>query len=302
MRVLITGGTGLIGRRLITQLLKDSHDVSILSRKSLKPAWMSSKVTFLQWDGKTAKGWGNHLEAVDAVVNLAGAGVADARWTDERKQLILNSRVNAGQAVVEAFAATENKPQVLIQASGVGYYGTDEEKTFTEADGPGDDFMADVCVQWEASTAPVEAMGVRRVIIRTGVVFDPEGGALPKLTMPFKFFAGGPLGSGRQWVPWIHYADAIGAILFLSENEAAHGPINLTAPQPVRNNELAQAIGRVLGRPALMPAPGLAVKMLVGEMAEAVLKGQRVMPMALQQLGYTFQYPQIDPALRDLLK
>ncbi|MCB0196292.1 MAG: TIGR01777 family oxidoreductase [Anaerolineae bacterium] len=302
MRVLITGGTGLIGRRLIAQLLQDGHDVSILSRKSLKPAWMSSQVTFLQWDGKTAKGWGNHLEAVDAVVNLAGAGIADARWTDERKQLIVDSRIEPGQAIVEAFATTENKPQVLIQASAIGYYGPDEEKTFTETDGPGDDFMADVCVQWEAVTQPVEAMGVRRVIIRTGVVFDPKGGALPKLSMPFKFFAGGPLGNGRQWVSWIHYADEVGAILFLIENEAARGPINLTAPQPVRNNELAQAIGRALGRPALMPAPGLAVKLLVGEMSEAVLKGQRVIPAALQQLGYAFTYPQIDPALRDLLR
>lgn len=302
MRVLITGGTGAIGRRLISLLLNEGYEVSILSRKSLKPARMSAKVTFLQWDGKTAKGWGDHLEAVDAVVNLAGAGVADERWTDERKQLILNSRVWSGQAVVEAFTAAENKPKVLIQASAVGYYGSDEEKSFTEADGPGDGFLADVCVKWEAATDSVEAMGVRRVIIRTGVVLDPEGGALPQMTLPFKFFAGGPLGSGRQWVPWIHYADEVEAIKFLIENEAAGGPVNLTAPHPVRNKELAQAIGRVMHRPAILPAPGLALQAALGEMAEAVLEGQQVLPEALQRLGYPFKYPQIEPALKDLLR
>ncbi|MCB9078408.1 MAG: TIGR01777 family protein [Anaerolineaceae bacterium] len=302
MRVLITGGTGTIGRRLTDLLLKEGYEVTILSRKALKPARLPTKVTFLQWDGKTAKGWGNHLDAVDAVVNLAGAGIADERWTAERKKLILNSRVNAGQAVVEAFELVSQKPQVLIQASGVNYYGMDQEKAFTEADGPGHDFLAEVCIHWEAATAPVEAMGVRRVIIRTGAVLDPAEGALPKLAMPVRFFIGGPLGSGRQWLSWIHYADEIGAIKFLIETEAARGPINLTSPQPVRNKELAQAIGRVLHRPAIMPAPGLAVKLMVGELADVVLEGQKVVPAALQRLGYSFQYPQLDAALKNLLR
>ena len=301
MRVLITGGTGAIGRRLTDQLLKEGHEVTILSRKALKPARLPVKVTFLQWDGKTAKGWGNHLEAVDAVVNLAGAGIADARWTAERKKVIVDSRVKPGQAVVEAFKSVSQKPKVLIQASGVNYYGTDREKAFTEDDGPGDDFLAEVCIKWEAATLPVEAMGVRRVIIRSGAVLDPTAGALPKLAMPVRFFVGGPLGSGRQWLSWIHYADEIGAIKFLIETEAACGPVNMTAPQPVRNKELAQAIGRVLHRPAVMPAPSLAVKLMVGELSDVVLKGQQVLPAALQRLGYPFKYPQIDAALKNLL-
>lgn len=301
MRVLITGGTGAIGRRLTDLLLQAGYEVTILSRKALKPARLPAKVTFLQWDGQTAKGWGNHLAAVDAVVNLAGAGIAEKRWTAERKQLIRDSRVKAGQAVLEAFEAVNQKPKVLIQASGVNYYGMDNEKAFTEDDGPGDDFLAGVCIEWEAATAPVEAMGVRRVIIRSGAVLDPTEGALPKLAMPVRFFVGGPLGSGRQWLPWIHYADEIGAIKFLIETEAARGPVNMTAPQPVRNKELAQAIGRVLHRPAIMPAPGLAVKLLVGELSDVVLKGQKVLPATLQRLGYPFQYPQLDAALKNLL-
>ncbi|MCB0165094.1 MAG: TIGR01777 family oxidoreductase [Anaerolineae bacterium] len=302
MRVLITGGTGAIGHHLTDLLLKEGHDVTILSRKTLKPARLPAKVTFLQWDGKTAKGWGNHLEAVDAVVNLAGAGIAEGRWTAERKKVILDSRVNAGQAVVEAFESVNQKPPVLIQASGVNYYGMDKEKAFTEADGPGNDFLAEVCIQWEAATAPVEAMGVRRVIIRTGAVLDPDEGALPKLAMPVRFFIGGPLGSGRQWLSWIHYADEVEAIKFLIETEAACGPVNMTAPQPVRNKELAQAIGRVLHRPAMMPAPGLAVKLMVGELSDVVLEGQKVVPAALQRLGYPFKYPQLDAALENLLR
>lgn len=302
MRVLITGGTGAIGRRLIDLLLKEGHTVSVVSRRVLKPAQLPATVTFLQWDGKTSKGWGDHLEAVDVVVNLAGAGVADERWTDKRKQLILNSRIDAGQAVVEAFEAVDNKPRVLIQSSAVGYYGSDQEKAFTETDGPGDGFLADVCVKWEAVTDPIETMGIRRVIIRTGIVLDPAAGALPQMVLPFRFFAGGPLGNGQQWLPWIHYADEVEAIKFLIENETASGPVNLSAPNPVRNKELAQAIGQVLHRPAVMPAPSFALQLMLGEMSQAVLEGQKVLPAALQKLGYQFKYAHIEPALKDLLR
>lgn len=301
MRVLITGGTGTVGQRLADDLMDHGHEVAVLSRRPIKPLSLPVKITFLQWDGKTAKGWGQHLDEVDAVVHLAGAGVADKRWTEERKKLILSSRVDSGHAVLEAIENATNKPKVLIQASAVGYYGTSEEKTFTEADGPGSDFLADVCVKWEAATAPVEAMGVRRAVIRTGVVLDPEGGALPKMAMPFRFFVGGPLGNGRQWVPWIHYQDEIAAIRFLIETETASGPFNLTAPNPVRNRELAKALGYVMSRPAIAPAPGFAIELVVGEMANAVLEGQRVLPERLQQLGFQFKYPHIEPALQDLL-
>lgn len=302
MRVLITGGTGTIGRRLIDLLLEQGHQVLLLSRKSLKPAWLPAQVAFLQWDGKTPRGWGEQVNQVKAVVNLAGAGIADERWSEARKRLILESRVQAGQAVTEAIAAAKSKPAVLVQASGVGYYGVSQTKTFTESDGPGDDFVADVCVKWEAASSPVEAMGVRRVIIRSGVVLDPAGGALPKLVMPFKFFAGGWLGSGQQGMSWIHWRDEVAAIQFLIEHEAAAGPFNLTTPNIVSNKEMAKTIGQVLGRPALAPAPGLAIKLVFGEMATVVLEGQRVLPERLRQLGFEFTYPQLEGALRDLLR
>ncbi|HMQ52041.1 MAG TPA: TIGR01777 family oxidoreductase [Anaerolineae bacterium] len=302
MRVLITGGTGNIGRRLIDVLLNHGHQVLILSRKSLKPAWLPTQVGLLRWDGQTARGWGEQVNQIDAIINLAGAGIADERWSDARKRLILESRVQAGQAVVEAICAAQAKPAVLVQASGINYYGTSQTKTFTEADGPGDDYLADVCVRWEASTSPVEALGVRRAIIRSGVVLDPAGGALPKLVMPFNFFAGGWLGSGQQWMSWIHWQDAVAAIRFLIENEAASGPFNLVTPEPVHNKAMAKTIGQVMGRPALAPAPGFALKLVFGEMATVVLEGQRVLPERLRQLGFEFTWPQLEPALQDLLK
>jgi len=301
MHVLITGGTGMIGRRLVNHLIKHGHLVTVVSRQPYRPAHLPAKIYFEQWDGATAKGWGQRLEEVDAIINLAGAGLADARWTDERKKKIVDSRKRAGEAIVEAVRAAQNKPKVLIQSSGVGYYGTSLDAAMTESSPPGNDFLAEVCKAWEASTKAVEEMGVRRVITRSGVVLDPQGGALPKMVLPFRLFAGGPVGSGRQWLPWIHYYDEVEAVRFLIEEPSISGPVNLTTPQPIRNREFAKAVGRVLKRPAFAPAPGPILKLIFGEMSTVLLEGQQVLPARLEANRFKFKFPEIEGALRDLL-
>jgi len=302
MQIVIAGGTGTIGRRLVYHLLQHGHVVKVVSRQPFKPANLPAKIIFAQWDGKSAQGWGSLVDGADAVVNLAGAGIADEAWTEARKKEIQESRVKAGQAIVEAISAASAKPKVLIQSSAVGYYGVqNNDKVMTEDQPPANDFLGQTCQAWEASTAAVEALGVRRVVIRSGVVLDMQGGALPRMVLPFRFFAGGPIGSGRQWFPWIHYCDEVEAIRFLIQTEAASGPFNLTAPNPVRSSELAKAIGKVMKRPAFAPAPAFAFKMMFGEMSTVLLDGQQAVPKRLQELGYQFRFLQVEAALRDLL-
>ncbi|MDP2728890.1 MAG: TIGR01777 family oxidoreductase, partial [Dehalococcoidales bacterium] len=254
-----------------------------------------------KWDGHTIEGWHSLVNGADAIVNLAGENISSARWTDERKLAILQSRLNAGHAVVEAVRAAARKPRVVIQASGIGYYGPCGDEEITEGSPPGHDFLARLAVDWEASTAPVEALGVRRAIIRTGVVLSKEGGALPRMLLPFRFFIGGCLGSGRQWFPWIHITDEVSAIRFLIENESASGPFNLTAPAPVTNGEFSRLLGQCLRRPALIPTPALALRLLFGELSTALLDGQRAIPQRLLQLGFAFRFPDARSVLSDLL-
>ncbi len=302
MQIVVAGGTGTIGRRLVYHLLQHGHVVKVVSRQPFRPANLPAKIVFAQWDGKSADGWGKLVDGADAVVNLAGAGIADEAWTEARKKEIEESRVNAGRAIVEAISAANAKPKVLVQSSAVGYYGVQNNDTvITEDHPPANDFLGRTCQAWEASTTAVEALGVRRVIIRTGVVLDMQGGALPKVVLPFRFFAGGPIGSGRQWFPWIHYCDEVEAIRFLIQADAASGPFNLTAPNPVRSSGLAKAIGKVMKRPAFAPAPAFAFKTMFGEMSTVLLDGQQAVPQRLQELGYQFKFPQVEAALRDLL-
>jgi len=303
MNVIIAGGTGLIGRALTRQLLQEGHKVFVLSRTPERyRAHMPAGCELVRWDGRTAEGWGHLVDGADAVVNLAGANISAGRWTQARKRLIRESRVHAGRAVVEAIQAASVKPSVLIQASAVGHYGPRGDEVVTEGTPPGNDFLAQVAVEWEASTAEVEQWNVRRPIIRTGVVLSTEGGALPRMLLPFKLGLGGPMGSGRQWFPWIHIADEAGAIRFLMENKRAHGPYNLVAPNPVRFVEFARALGRVLHRPTLFRVPAWALRLLFGEMATVLLEGQRAIPRRLLDAGYTFLFQDIDSALNDLLK
>jgi uncharacterized protein len=300
MRVVITGGTGLIGRRLAGALAHDGDKVAILSRTAASVTGLAAGVTAVGWDGKTTEEWSAVVDGADAVVNLAGENISSGRWTPARKRHILESRLNAGRAVVQAIGAASRKPRVLIQASGIGYYGPRDDE-ITEAMGPGQDFLSNVAVEWEASTAPVEEAGVRRAIIRTGAVLSLDGGALPRLLTPFRFFVGGRAGSGKQWFPWIHLADEVAAIKFLITNDTAHGPFNLTAPAPVTNGELARLIGKYLRRPSIMPIPGFALRFALGEMATLVLEGQRAMPHRLLQSGFAFHFRDTDSALKDLL-
>jgi uncharacterized protein (TIGR01777 family) len=302
MRVLITGGSGLIGGALARELGAAGYEVVVLTRD---PAWVTglpANVRAVGWDGVSAGGWGELAAGPDtAIVHLAGEGIADRRWTDERKRRIVDSRVKSSQAVAAAIRQAAVKPRVLLQGSAVGYYGPCGDEIVTEEHPPGNDFLARVCIDWERSTAEVESLGVRWALLRTGIVLAKEGGALPKMALPFRLFAGGPLGKGRQWVPWIHLADEVGAIRFLLETETARGPFNLSAPAPVQNRDLGRALGETLHRPSLLPTPGFALHLVLGEMATMVLQGQRAVPRALTDLGYTFRFPALGPALSDLL-
>jgi hypothetical protein len=310
VRIIITGGTGLIGKALAESLAADQHDVIVLSRSPEKSS-VPVSVRVERWDGRTASGWGMLVDGADAVVNLAGESIGGEnmvalvtkRWTPERKQLIRSSRVNAGMAVQQAIEAAKQKPGVLIQASAVGYYGVRGDEEITENTLAGDDALAKICLDWEATTANVEEMGVRRAVIRTaGVVMSTRGGALPFMLLPFKLFSGGPLGSGKQWFSWVHIQDQVRAIRFLIDDPDARGAFNVCAPNPLTNADLSRVIGRVMRRPSLMPTPAFAMRLLLGEKATLVLDGQRQMPKRLQQMGFQFRFPDVESALRDLLK
>lgn len=308
MRVVITGGTGLIGRALVNSLAADGHEVVILSRSPGNAVRLLHGVEAVFWDGHSGAGWADRVDGAGAVVNLAGesiggSGFFDVRWTPGRKKRIYESRIQAGQAVVEAIKAAKNRPGVLVQASAVGYYGTETGDTdVTESADPASDYLAEICVAWERSTAPVEKLGVRRVILRTGVVLSTRGGALPRQMLPFKFFAGGPVGSGRQWYPWIHIADQVAAIRFLMANEEAKGAFNLSAPNPLTNAEFGKAIGRAIGRPSFLPVPAAAFRLLFGEASVILLEGQKAVPRRLLDLGFQFQFPEAEAAIRDLVE
>ncbi|MBN1285979.1 MAG: TIGR01777 family oxidoreductase [Anaerolineae bacterium] len=301
MRIIITGGTGLIGQALAAEWAGAGHEVIALSRAPA-PAGMPAGVHVERWDARTVEGWGHLADGAGAIINLAGAGIADRRWTADRKRAIIESRQYAGEAVVAAVEAAANKPGVVVQASAVGYYGPRGSETLTEDSAPGNDFPAQVCIPWEASTKAVEAAGVRRVVVRLGAVLSAEGGALPRMCLPFKLFVGGPLGSGRQWFSWIHLADAVAAIRCLVETPGASGVYNLTAPNPLTNADFSRALGRVMNRPAWAPAPGFALRLLFGELAGMLLTGQRVVPQRLQMAGFRFRFEDAEAALRDLLR
>lgn len=310
MRIIITGGTGLIGLSLAQDLAAAKHEVILLSRDPQRVAGLPNGVRAVQWDGKTAQGWGNLADGAGAIINLAGQSIAGesltdiffTRWSKAYKARILHSRLNAGKAVTEAIVAAKTKPAALLQASAVGFYGVRAAEPVDESAPAGSDFLAGVCQQWEQSTQSVESLGVRRVILRTGLVLAPKGGILPIMALPFRLFAGGPIGSGKQYIPWIHLQDQIGAIQFLLQNDSARGAYNLTAPQPLTNANFGRALGRALHRPAFLPTPAFALKLALGQKATLVLDGQNAIPSRLQAEGYTFKFADAHSALQDLLK
>ncbi len=301
MRVIVTGGSGLIGRALVDSLASDSHEVIVLSRNPDAVKNLPKGACAEKWDGQTALGWGKFVSGVDAIVNLAGATISE-KWTEAHKQEIRASRVIAGKAIVEAVKAAEKKPRGVVQSSAVGYYGPRGAEEITEDSRAGNDFLASVCKDWEASTAELDTMGIRRAIIRTGVVLDKNGGALPKMVMPVKMFVGGALGSGKQFFPWIHLHDEVAAIRWLIDNAQARGVYNLSAPQPLTNKAFTRAIGKVLGRPTFMPVPAFAMHAMFGEMSTLLLDGQREIPARLLKEGFKFKFTDAEAALRDVLK
>lgn len=301
MRVIITGGSGLLGRALAENLAADGNEVVVLSRRPQSVRGLPAGVRAEQWDGRTAAGWGALASGAGAIVNLAGENLSSGRWTAARKQRIVQSRVNAGRAVLEAVQAAAVKPAVVIQASGIGHYGPHGDEVLTEQSPAGDDFAARITLDWEAATAPLDALGVRRAVVRMGPSLTPHGGALPLMMLPFRMFMGGPLGSGKQWLSWIHIADTIAALRFLMDHESARGIFNVCSPQPVTNAEFGRVLGRVMRRPYWLPAPAFAMRLALGEMASTVLEGQRAAPAHLQELGFAFRFAALEPALRDLL-
>lgn len=302
MRIIITGGTGLIGQALTRSLVTDGHEVHVLSRNPARRKQAVADARLVQWDAKSAQGWGDLADGADAIVNLAGEGIADGRWGKERRRRILQSRMDAANAVMEAIAAAARKPRALVQASAVGYYGPRGDEPITEATSPGSDWLSHVVWEWENSTAAAVRLGVRRTVARTGIVFSLHGGAFPKMKLPFDLvIAGGPMGSGKQYVPWIHLEDEVRALRFLIENPAAEGAYNLSAPTPVTYGEFATIMGQVMKRTSFMPVPGFALKAVLGDMASILLTGQREIPQRLLEQGFTFNYPELAPALRNLL-
>jgi len=300
MRALIVGGTGFIGRALAGELLGSGWEVVVLSRSPAKVAGaFGSVVIGLQWESDE---WLGLLGPDTVIVNLAGENIAAGRWTALRKQAILESRVEVGRRLVKAVKEADVLPGALIQGSAVGFYGNRGTELLDESAASGEGFLAGVTHHWEDSTRPLELMGVRRAVIRTGMVLGP-GGALEKMLPPFRMFLGGPLGSGTQGVSWIHIADEVGAIRFLMENRAASGVFNLTAPTPVRFRKFAHILGETLHRPYKLPVPGFVVRLLFGEMGEELLlSGQLVVPKRLEEAGYVFRFRELSDALADLLQ
>ena len=303
MRVMITGGSGLIGQALSKSLLADGHEVVIVSRDPKAHQRLPKGAEAIGWKHQTLD---EFMEGVDAIVNLAGASIAgesptQMRWTPKRKYSILDSRIQAGEKISQALEALDQKPKALIQSSAIGYYGPQADDIIDESHPNGDDFLAVVCQNWENSTRAVEALGVRRAIIRTGLVFSGEGGIFPLLKLPFSLFVGGPLGDGGQYLSWIHIDDMVDAIRFLIEDGEAQGVFNLTAPNPVTNNAFARVMGEVMRKPAALRVPAFAVKFALGEAATLALDGQRVMPERLIESGFNFRYETLETALSSLL-
>jgi uncharacterized protein (TIGR01777 family) len=292
--VLVTGSHGLIGSALIPRLRADAHRVVRLVRGAPEGS------DDVRWDPGAGTIDAAGLDGVDAVVHLAGAGIADKKWTPERKQLILESRTKGTDLLARTLAGLPRPPAVLISSSGVGYYGNRGAEELTEAAAPGDDFPAQICVAWEAATAPASQAGIRVVTIRTGIVLAAHGGALQRMLLPFKLGLGGRIGSGEQYMSWITLDDHVGAIRHLLTTESVTGPVNLTAPNPVTNSDFARALGSALHRPTVLPTPLFPLKAIYGsELVQHLLvDGQRVVPRALEASGYEFEFSDIERALR----
>jgi uncharacterized protein len=305
MKIAITGATGLVGTRLVAQLSQKGHQIVVFTRNPNKaqkvfPASSFANLEIVQYQPQESGSWQQKISGCDAVINLAGEPIAE-RWSPQQKQAIMDSRQLGTRKLVEAIAKAEQKPQVLVSGSAIGYYGTSETTAFDETSGAGNDFLAQVCQNWEAEAQKVTEQVVRLVILRIGIVLA-NGGALGKMIGPFKMFAGGPIGSGKQWFSWIHRDDLVNLICQAVEQPEMSGVYNATAPNPVRMGKLCQTLGEVLNRPSWLPVPDFVLEVLLGDGAIVVLEGQQVLPKQTQQTGFTYQYPELKPALADIVK
>jgi uncharacterized protein (TIGR01777 family) len=301
MKILLAGSSGLVGTALGSALAKAGHTVCRLIRPQSAAVEGAKEGFAVTWNPATGDLGGAGVGA-DAVVNLAGASIADGRWSAQRKELLCSSRIDTTRALVNALAKMNARPSVLVSASAIGIYGDRGDETLTEESNPGTDFLAGLAKEWEAEALKAEALGIRVVVARFGIILAREGGALAKMMLPFKFGAGGKLGSGRQWMSWVMLEDVVGALKLTIENSAARGAINFVAPQPLQNFEFTKILAKALRRPALFPAPAFALRLALGEMADALLlSSQRVAPQALEKSGYRFLHADLSTALKNLL-
>ncbi|MBT2584068.1 TIGR01777 family oxidoreductase [Planococcus sp. ISL-109] len=299
MKMAITGGTGFLGSALTELLLAKGHEVLILTRSNKAT---ERGITYVQWLTEGAKPE-SQLEGIDAIVNLAGTSINDGMWTDKQKKKIYDSRVSATKEVLRIITALENKPEVLVNASAIGIYPASEHKTYTEADREyGTDFLAETVLAWESLAEQAKIDGVRTAYGRFGILLGKDDGALPLMALPYKLFAGGTVGTGRQWLSWIHVQDAARAILFAIEQHELSGPFNVTAPNPQRMKAFGKEIARALGRPHWIPAPSFALKAALGDKSRLVLQGQRALPTVLLEHGFRFEFPNLPEALADIYK
>lgn len=295
MKIAITGGTGLVGKALSDELIREGHEVFILTRKSVQTGQNPKYVQWLNPGDQPEK----ELQGIDALVNLAGASINN-RWTKEYKRKIVDSRLQAASEVKRIMEELNPHPAVLVNASAVGYYGTSLNEVFTEQDDAGNDFLAATVTSWEAAANSSKDVGVRVVLARFGVILDKDAGALPRMVLPYRFFSGGKIGTGSQWLSWIHLKDVVRGIVFVIENDQIDGPVNFTAPSPLNMDEFGRTLSRVMKRPHWLPVPSFALKIALGEMSKLVLEGQRVNPEKLLTAGFTFKYPDLESALNEI--
>ena len=299
MKIFITGGTGFIGQHLSRHFLGDGHSVKVSGTRSALGRLSHPHLEYVRADTTREGDWQDHLKDADAVVNLAGKSIFQ-RWSEDHKKAMLDSRVLTTRRVVEALPS--GKDVILCSSSAVGYYGADrKDEVISENSEAGTDFLARLAMDWEAEAMAAENKGVRVAITRFGIVLAPDGGALKQMVPVFKAYGGGPVGSGRQWFPWIHMSDLEAVFSTVLENADLSGPLNLSAPHPVRNRDFAKALGRALNRPTLVPVPGFMLRLVMGEFADVLLGGQRMIPQRLLERGFRFEFPDVDDALGDLL-